>query len=163
MLLEIARNLVEAITKYHNTLDHIEVSTTIRTRTGNEYHIKDNDRSADVVAKRGGIIRILLLLETRRHGIVGSRDNVPPNVSSSFTGDRSIFPSMLSPARDLLAPVMLAHPLAAPAALLGDDLDFSLRHSEGISMTHATTSLNALADTSIKRHPARAANAAGTC
>lgn len=124
--------------------------------------LEDDDRSAEVVAKCGGIIRILLL-EARRHGIVGSRNDVPPNVSSSFTGDRSIFPSMLSPARDLLAPVMLAHPLAAPAALLGDDLDFSSRHSEGISMMRATTSLNALADASMKRHPVRAANAAGTC
>ena len=95
--------------------------------------LKDDDRGADVVAKCGGIIRILLL-EARKHGIVGSRDNVPLNVSSSFTRDRSIFLSMLSPARDLLAPVMLAHPLAAPAALLGDNLDFSSHHSEGVSM-----------------------------
>ena len=80
MLLEIAGNVVEAIAKYQNTLGHIEINRTIRTRTGNEYHSpKDNDRSANVVPKRGGIIRILLLLlEVRIHGIVGSRDNIPP-------------------------------------------------------------------------------------
>ena len=81
---------------------------------------------------------------------------------------------MFSPARDLLALVVLADPLRAPAARLGDDLDFSSRHSEGVSMMRATTSLNAsvtptavLADASTKRHPVRAANAAasaaGTC
>ena len=79
MLLEIAGNVVEAIAKFQNTLGHIEINRTIRTCTGNEYHfLKDNDRSAEVVAKRGGIIRILLLLEARRQGIVGSRDNIPP-------------------------------------------------------------------------------------
>ena len=40
MLPEMARNFFEAITKYHNTLGHIEVNTTIRTRTGNEYHFR---------------------------------------------------------------------------------------------------------------------------
>ena len=38
---------------------------------------------------------------------------------------------MLSTARDLLAPVVSTDPLAAPAALLGDDLDFSSRHKRG--------------------------------
>ena len=82
---------------------------------------------------------------------------------------------MLSPARDLLAAVVvLVDPLTAAAAVLGEDLGFSSRHSEGVSMMRVTTSLNAsvtptavLADASTKRHPVRAANAAasavGTC
>ena len=79
MLLEIAGNVVQVIAKYQNTLGHIEINMTIRTRTGNEYHsLKDNDRSADVVAKRGGISRKLRLLVVRRHGIVGSRNNKLP-------------------------------------------------------------------------------------
>lgn len=82
-----------------------------------------------------------------------------------------ILPSVCGP---LVATVVLARPVAAAAAVLGDDLGLSSLHSEGVSMMRATTSLNAsvtptavLADDSTKRHPARAANAApsvvGTC
>ncbi len=79
-----------------------------------------------------------------------------------------MFPGMLSA-------VSRRAPLAAAAAVaLGDDLGFSSRHSEGVSMMRTTTSLNVsvtpmavFADASTNRHPVRAANAApsfvGTC
>jgi hypothetical protein len=46
--------------------------------------LKDNDGSADIVANRDGIIRVFaLLLEVRgQGGIVGSRDNMPPERAS---------------------------------------------------------------------------------
>ena len=74
---KIAGDFAEAITIYHSTLVYIEINKTIRTRTRNEYHFKRILISAGIVDKRGGIIRILLL-EVRRYGIVGDRDNVPP-------------------------------------------------------------------------------------
>jgi hypothetical protein len=46
--------------------------------------LKDNDRSADVIAKGGGVIRVFaLLLEVRgQERIVGNRENVPPERAS---------------------------------------------------------------------------------